>query len=257
MDPNILVVRLSSFGDLIHTLPAVAALRKVFPRSRIDWLVETRHREVLVDNPDVDALIEVDTLGWRRRLYSPSTWREIRRSLRAIRERRYDVVLDLQGTIKSSVSAYFARSDRRIGFTASHLKERAAALLYTERVHPNGSRPHVIDRHLLLLQALGIATEERSFPISAPRSLEAAAEGELARMGLTEYAVVNPGGSWVTKRWSPEKFGRLATAIHREWSLPSLVIWGPGEESLAREVVRVAGADAARLAPTTTVRGLV
>ena len=63
MGPSILVVRLSSIGDLVHTLPAVAALRQRFPEARIDWLVETRHREVLLDNPDVSGLIEVDTLG--------------------------------------------------------------------------------------------------------------------------------------------------------------------------------------------------
>jgi ADP-heptose:LPS heptosyltransferase len=116
-------------GDLVHTLPAVAALRSRFPDARIDWLVETRHREILLDNPDVSALIEVDTLRWRRRLFSPRTCREIRASISRIRERRYDLVLDFQGTIKSAVSAFLARSDRRIGFGAGHLKERAAALL--------------------------------------------------------------------------------------------------------------------------------
>ncbi len=243
-------------GDLVHTLPAVSALRKRFPDARIDWLVETRHRDVLLDNPDVSELIEVDTLGWRRRLFSPRTWREIRGSVARIRERRYDFVLDLQGTIKSAVSAFLARSDRRIGFGASHLKEWAAALLYTERVSANGDRPHVIDRHLSLLRALDIETEERRFAISVSPAEKVAAEGELARMNLREYVLLNPGGSWVTKRWSPERFGRLAAAIEREWKLESLVVWGPGEEGMAREVVE-ASKGAARLAPRTSLRDLI
>jgi lipopolysaccharide heptosyltransferase I len=253
--PSILVVRLSSLGDLVHTLPVVAALRSRFPDARIDWLVETRHREVLLDNPDVSDLIEVDTLGWRRRLFSPRTWREIRKSIGRIRERRYDFVLDLQGTIKSAVSAFLARSDRRIGFGAGHLKERTAALLYTERVAANGARPHVIDRHLGLLRALDIDTQERRFPISVSPA-GTAAESELARMTLHEYVLLNPGGSWVTKRWSPERFGELAAAIEREWKLESLVVWGPGEEAMAREVVE-ASKGAARLAPRTSLRELV
>lgn len=256
MGPSILVVRLSSMGDLVHTLPTVAALRRRFPDARIDWLVETRHRDILLDNPDVSGLIEVDTLGWRRRLFSPRTWREIRRSIGAIRERRYDFVLDLQGTLKSAVSAFFARSDRRIGFGASHLKERVAALLYTECVPANGARPHVIDRHLGLLCALDIETEERRFPISVSPAAEAAVKGELARMNLREYVLLNPGGSWATKRWSPERFGRLAAAIEREWRLESLVLWGPGEEGMAREVV-TASQGAARLAPRTSLHELV
>ncbi len=256
MGPSILVVRLSSLGDLVHTLPVAAALRSRFPDARIDWLVETRHRDVLLDNPDVSELIEVDTLGWRRRLHSRRTWREIGRSIARIRKRRYDFVLDLQGTIKSAVSAFLARSDRRIGFRAAHLKERAAALLYTERVSANGGRPHAIDRHLRLLRALDIETEERRFPISVPREAEGAAERELERLGLSEFVLLNPGGSWETKRWSPERFGRLASAIESEWKLPSLVVWGPGEEAMAREVVEFSNG-AARLAPATSLRELL
>jgi lipopolysaccharide heptosyltransferase I len=243
-------------GDLVHTLPAVAALRRRFPEARIDWLVETRHREILVSNPDVDSLIEVDTLGWRRRLLSPRTWREVRETIGKIRERRYDIVLDLQGTMKSAVSAYLARSPRRIGFRAGHLKERAAALLYTERVSVNGGGAHVIDRHLQLLRALDIETDERRFPISVPEAAEAAAERELERLGFTEFAVLNPGGSWKTKRWSPERFGRLAREIERKWNLPSLVVWGPGEEAMARQVVDFSEG-AARLAPKTSLRELL
>jgi lipopolysaccharide heptosyltransferase I len=246
-------------GDLVHTLPAVAALRSRFPDARIDWLVETRHRDILLDNPDVSGLIEVDSLGWRRRLLSPRTWREIGTSIRRIRERRYDFVLDLQGTIKSAVSAFLARSDRRIGFRASHLKERAAALLYTESVSANGAdgeSPHVIDRHLRLLRALDIDTDERRFPIRVPEAASAAAERELKRIGLSEFAVLNPGGSWKTKRWSAERFGRLASAIEGEWRLASLVVWGPGEESLGREVV-AASKGSARLAPRTSLQELV
>jgi lipopolysaccharide heptosyltransferase I len=246
-------------GDLVHSLPTVAALRDRFPDARIDWLVETRHRDVLLDNPDVSELIEVDTLGWRRRLLFRRTWREIGSSIAKIRERRYDVVLDLQGTIKSAVSAFLARSDRRIGFRAAHLKERAAALLYTESVSANGVKgesPHVIDRHLRLLRALDIDTGERRFPLSVPEAANIAAERELTRLGLSDFVLLNPGGSWVTKRWSPSRFGRLASAIEQEWNLPSLVVWGPGEEGMAREVV--ASSDgAAQLAPRTSLQELL
>ncbi len=262
MGPNILVVRLSSLGDLVHTLPAVAALRRHFPQGRIDWLVETRHRDLLLDNPDIDSIIEVDTLGWRRKLAYPRTWKEIGRAVAAIRARRYDFVVDLQGTIKSSVSAFLARSDRRIGFATSHLRERAAALLYTERVPPNGTGPHVIDRHLHLLSALGISSptpsmrESRDFPLLVPESLEQEASLRLRELGLDSYVVLNPGGSWVSKRWSPERFGRLASLIEQEWGFPSLVLWGPGEEPMAREVVD-SSEGAARLAPPTSLRGMI
>lgn len=256
---SILVVRLSSIGDLVHTLPAVAALRRHFPEARIDWLVEARHKDVLLDNPDVDELIEVDTLGWRRRLLRLATWREITGSLARIRARRYDAVLDLQGTIKSSVSAFLARGDRRIGFAASHLKERPAGWLYRERVevnvNVNGTTPHVIDRHLRLLTALGIEEHSRSFPITAPEASELEASRWLAKEGLFDYVVVNPGGSWVTKRWSPDKFGAVVAAIERDFGLATLVVWGPGEEALARSIVNTSSR--AQLAPPTSFREMI
>ncbi|HXV65080.1 MAG TPA: lipopolysaccharide heptosyltransferase I [Vicinamibacteria bacterium] len=256
MGPSFLVVRLSSLGDLVHTLPAVSALRRGFPDSRIDWLVERRHSEVLRDNPDIDEVIEVDTLAWRRRLLSRRTWSEIRSSVRRIRARRYDAVLDLQGTIKSSVSSFLAKGNRRIGFADDQLKERVAGWLYTERVHPNGNRAHAIDRHLYLLTALGIESDRRSFPIAVSEEVESVGRATLSGLGLTDFVVVNPGGSWTTKRWSPEKFGALAAAIYREWKLPTLITWGPGEQGLAREVAE-ASASAAQVAPATSLREMM
>ena len=253
---RILMVRLSSIGDLVHTLPALSALRRRFPDATIDWLVETRHRDVLLSNPEVSELVEVDTLGWRRRLFSPRTWKEIAASIREIRKRDYDVVLDLQGTIKSSVAARLAKSERHVGFATSALKEKAASLLYSEKIGVNGTPRHVIDRHLRLLSALDIDTDERAFPIVVPQEMDDAAAEKLDAMGLSDYAVLNPGASWATKRWDPEKFGALARSIFEEFELPSLIIWGPGEEDAARRIVQTSG-EAARLAPPTGVRDVI
>ncbi|TDI36176.1 MAG: lipopolysaccharide heptosyltransferase I [Acidobacteria bacterium] len=253
---RILMVRLSSIGDLVHTLPVLVALRARFPDATIDWLVETRFRDVLASNPELDELVEVDTLGWRKRLFSPATWKEIVASTRAIRRRSYDVVLDLQGTIKSSVAARLAKSDRHIGFSRSALKERAAALLYSEHVSVNCEPHHVIDRYLRLLSALDIETKERAFPLVVQNEMEEESERTLASLALTEYVILNPGGAWVTKRWAPEKFGALAAAIAKEWKLPTLVVWGPGEEELAQRIVDTSESSA-RLAPATGIRGLI
>ena len=72
---NILFVKLGSIGDIVHTLPALAAVRRRYASARIDWLVESRSREILLGNPLIDDLLEVDTLAWRRKLLHPATWR--------------------------------------------------------------------------------------------------------------------------------------------------------------------------------------
>jgi lipopolysaccharide heptosyltransferase I len=253
---RILMVRLSSIGDLVHTLPALSALRRRFPDATIDWLVETRHRDVLLSNPDINELVEVDTFAWRKRLFVPSTWRSIAARVREIRKSEYDVVLDFQGTIKSAVAARLARCTRHAGFATSAIKEKAASLFYSEQVSVDAKPHHVIDRHLRLLAAVDIETDERKISITIPDAMDVAANEHLTSLGLSDYAIVNPGASWVTKRWNPKKFGALAIAIEKEWHLPSLVIWGPGEEDAARRIVEIAGSSA-RLAPPTGVRDII
>ncbi len=254
---SILIVRLSSLGDVVHTIPALAALRRHWPQARIDWAVERRCRDVLLDNPDVNALLEVDTGRWRKAIFSPRTWSSVVRSVRQLRERRYDLVLDLQGTLKSSVWSFLARGDRRVGFARRHLKEGLAALFYTERIDLGTHQMHVIDRQLGLLEAAGVPRGERRLPLVVPDEIEEKAENHIRNMPFfSGYVVLNPGGTWSTKRWSPERYGELAASIAREWELPSLVFWGPGEESLAERVVEAAGGSA-RLAPKTTVREML
>jgi len=253
---RILMVRLSSIGDLVHTLPVLSALRKQYPDAKIDWLVERKFRTVLEAVTGIDSLVEVDTFSWRERMFSPKTWTDIARAIGRLRENSYDVVLDLQGTIKSSVAARLAKGERRIGFARADLKERPAALLYSEHVEVNGARPHVIDRQLRLLSAMDIDTTTRSFALSVPDSIEAAAASALDSLGMNEFVLLNPGGAWVTKRWSPEKFGALATAIRTRHGIPSLVLWAPGEEALAQSIVEHSDG-ACRLAPATGIVSLI
>jgi lipopolysaccharide heptosyltransferase I len=253
---NILIVRLGSIGDIVHTLPALAALRRRFPEAHIDWLVESRSKEILLENPCLDELLEVDTLAWRRRLYSPRTWSEIGRRLRALRARTYDVVFDFQGLLKSGTLSGLARSSKRVGFARTHLRESLASVFTQEQLSPPDQIAHVIDRNLYLLRAVGIETADRAFPIAVPEKLRARAGQELSSRGMTDYVALNPGGGWPTKRWSPERYGKLAAEIRQEWRLPSLVLWGPGEKELAEEVVASSNGTA-QLAPPTELREMI
>lgn len=253
---RILMVRLSSIGDLVHTLPALAALRSHDPGASVDWLVESKFREILSTTEGIDHLVEVDTFRWRRGWYRPAIWAEVWKAVARLRSKDYDVVLDLQGTIKSAVASWLARGDRHIGFAKSALKETPAAWLYGETVTVNGAPAHVIDRHLRLLSALGIDEDERAFPIAVPESMSSEAERELERLALSEFVLLNPGGSWATKRWSPRKFGELAVRIRAELELASLVLWGPGDEAMAKAILDTSDG-AATLAPPTGVLSMI
>ena len=239
---RILIVRLGSLGDIVHALPVAAALRLAFPQARIDWVVDARHREILDLVPVIDRRLAVSVGGWLE-------------AIRELRRGRYDVALDLQGLLKSAVLARSSGAARVIGFPMGQLRERGARLFYTDTCDAAG--PHVIQKNLALLAALGIEHEDVRFPIEAPTSAIVAAVRE--RLGLSNgerFALVNPGAAWPNKRWPPALFGEVAAALQARHRMKSIVLWGPGEERLARDVVS-SSHGAADVSPRTSIPELV
>jgi heptosyltransferase I len=235
---RILIVKLGSIGDIVHTLPALAALREAMPRSEISWVVERRSSEILRDNPLLDRLIEVDTKALRRGLMSGETLRAPRQQLRRLRASAFDIALDFQGLLKSASIARLSGARRVFGYSRAGLREPASALLLSKTVAVP-PRTHVIHKSLLLLQgALDVPIpQDLSFPINTTPDDEAEARGALANTG-GKYAILNPGGGWPTKLWSVDRFGKLADLLWSSYGISSLVTYGPGELELAEGVQR-------------------
>src|SRR5881396_2594667 len=131
---RILIVKLGSIGDIVHTLPALAAMRRALPDAEISWVVEQRTSEILRDNPVLDRLIEVDTKALRRGLMSGETLRAPRRQLRLLRASAFDLALDFQGLIKSAMIARLSGARRIYGFAREALREPASRILLHETV---------------------------------------------------------------------------------------------------------------------------
>jgi heptosyltransferase-1 len=246
---RILVVKLGSIGDIIHTLPAVAALRKAMPQSEISWVVERGSAEILKDNPILDRLIEVDTKALRRGLMSGETLRAPRQQLRRLRASAFDLALDFQGLIKSASVARLSGARRVFGFSRDSLREPASRILLSRSV-PIPANTHVIRKNLTLARgALGISTPEvgdgLEFPIGTSAAHKAEAQ-EAAALAGGKYAILNPGGGWPTKLWSAERFGRLADEIWSHYGLHSLITHGPGEADLAETVLQSSQSGKAR-----------
>jgi lipopolysaccharide heptosyltransferase I len=235
---RILIVKLGSIGDIVHTLPALAALRAAQPQSEISWVVERRSAEILRDNPLLDRLIEVDTKALRRGLMSGETLRAPRQQLRRLRASAFDVALDFQGLLKSASIERLSGAQRVFGYSRAGLREPASALLLSKRIDVP-AKVHVIRKALLLLEgALGIPVpEELSFPINVTNDQEREARNIVAEAG-GKYAILNPGGGWPTKLWSVDRFGKLADRLWSSYGISSLVTYGPGESELAEGVRR-------------------
>jgi heptosyltransferase-1 len=235
---RILFVKLGSIGDIVHTLPALAAVRRALPRAQISWVVERRASEILKDNPFLETLIEVDTKVLRRWPMSGETLLAPRQQLRRLRASPFDLALDFQGLLKSASVARLSGAPRRVGFARSHLREPASRFLLTETLSVP-ARTHIIRKNLALAcGTLGIdvpAADEFEFPIAVSRTHEREANEVVQQTG-ERFTILNPGGGWPTKLWDAGRYGSLADALWLNYGLRSVVTYGPGERELAERV---------------------
>jgi heptosyltransferase-1 len=246
---RVLIVRLSAMGDVLHTLPAVYALRQALPQPFIGWLIEERWAELLCApgtarrgsrssaRPLVDEVHTVNLKQWGKSLFSISTAQQIATVWNDVRGANYDVAVDLQGAIRSAVLAQFSGAHAVYG--AAEPRESPASLWYTRKAVARGR--HVIEQNLsvaeTVLQSMAvppprraIATDSRCI-LPLDSQAERRIEQRLAESGIREFAILNPGAGWGAKRWPAERYGEVARKLAAQ-GLRSILNYGPGEEEL-------------------------
>ena len=236
---RVLIVKLGSIGDVVHTLPSLAAIRATFPDAEISWVVEQRSAEILRGNPLIDNLIEVDTHSIRGGMSVDEIVATIRHQIRGLRKFKFDVALDFQGLIKSAAIAKLSGAKRRWGFSREALREPVSRLLLTDTVMTEPGI-HVIRKNLALASAaLNIEVPSDNFGFPFATSVEDVSEAEaiLNKAGGKEFVILNPGGGWVTKLWPAQHFGELADRLWQAAGLVPIVATGPGEQALAESVM--------------------
>jgi len=254
---RILIVKLGSIGDIVHTLPSLAAIRKALPDAEISWVVEQRAAEILRDNPILDRLIEVDTKALRRGLVSGETLRAPRQQLRQLRASAFELALDFQGLLKSALIARLSGARRVFGFSSNSLREPASRIFLSQSISISENL-HVIRKNLALAQgalkiSIPASADDFEFPIATSPAHEAEARAAALPAGGS-YAILNPGGGWPTKLWDAGRFGRLADELWSQHRLLSLVTYGPGENGLAEAVVQASSSGKA-LAVSLSLKG--
>lgn len=248
---RLLVVRLSAMGDIIHTFPAVTALREAFPGITIGWLVEERWAELLctlrcprsgarsAQRPLVDRVHTINTRAWRQSLLSFNTWQQIAVGVSELRGPRYEVAVDFQGAVRTALLARWSGAGVLYGDTQP--RENAASMWYTRQVTTIGT--HVVEQALSLAQAVTqryTPTPRTEFPIDPD------AENRITQLAGEErdFAILNPGAGWGAKQWPVERYGSVARELAKD-GIRSLINYGPGEEELAA-AAEAASAGAAR-----------
>ena len=219
-----LVVRLGSLGDIVHTFPAVVALRESFPAAEIVWLTHPRWK-LLVSSSGLASKI------WTTETRSLASWKKI---IGEIRDANFDTAIDYQGLWKSAAPAFLAGVRERIGFAPAAVREFGVPILYTEKVHANSS--HVADQNGELSLRAGALAPVAEVHIQPPPVDDEAFLKYLSARGVDRYVVLSPGGGWRSKCWPPERFGTLCRMISDSLSLRCVVNYGPGEDDLPAKV---------------------
>jgi lipopolysaccharide heptosyltransferase I len=256
------IVKLSSLGDVVHALPVLAALRRALPGARLAWIVEAREAALLTGHPDLDDLVAVDTRRWRRQIVRPAGLAPVARALGGVlgrlRRLELDAAIDLQGLMKSGVITAMTSAPLRVGFAAAHCRERLNAVFTNRRVAPPAGAVHAVERCLALLAPLGIRPGPAEFRLPECPEARGRMETFLGEQGIKRRELVvalNPGAAREEKRWPIAHWRALGERIHAEGGARLLVLWGPDEAHMAREI-KIGLGGAAILAPPTDLHEL-
>ena len=184
----------------------------------------------------IDTVVPIDTHSLRSRFADRAAWGRFLEPLREVRSRRYDIAIDFQGLVKTALLTRISGSSCRVGFSRELVREPPAHWFY-QRTLPKPDTPvHIARLNLMLAQQAGAvdAGLRVSLRVSEPDS--AAIDAFLFREQLEHFVVLNPGGGWPTKRWSPDRYGLLAAKIQAALQLKVVITTGPGEEHLFRGI---------------------
>ncbi len=244
---KILIVKPSSLGDVVHSLPFLNSIKACFPKAEIHWVIARGLEGLLECHPMVDRLIIINKDMWKKLSKTVDTIKELKQLFRDIRDEQYDLAVDLQGLFRSGLITMATRAPVRVGFAEA----REGSKIFYNVMVKGGKEVHAVERYMKLAGALGCDEKDIIFPFSLcggeMRSLE-----DIKR-GMKDYAVIVPGARWDTKIWDAANFGRIASLL----PIRSIVIGSRSDTEIAEKVVRSSGGKAISLAGRTSLKELI
>lgn len=246
---HILVVKTSSLGDVIHTLPALTDAGKAIPTLKVDWVVEEAFREIPAWHPLVETVIPVAWRRWRKKITSADTWREWQHFRQLLTAKHYDLIIDAQGLLKSAVLTWMSKG-KRVGLAQGSARESVASLFYQQRITVAREQHAITRLRNLFSQAL-------AYPL--PHDLPQYGIDRHHIFGTDEneqtkpYIVFLHGTTWDTKHWPEEYWIELANKVHQAGYLVKLP-WGNALEKARAKRIAAACSSAEILPQLTLVK---
>jgi heptosyltransferase I len=259
---NILIVKMSAIGDVIHTLPALNALRRQFPNAQITWLVEEAAADMIHGHPSLDRVILSKRKLWIQQLFSPrynQALKSILSFIKELRDTEYDMVLDFQGLLKSGIMVMLTRSKQKIGFDKGMAHAESSHLFYNVRIPSVSMEIHALKRGLLLLENLGIPTGKVTYNLAVSPKQRQALDLLLARAGIDQndpIICINPQATWQTKLWHNQKFADLADRLTHRYKAQIVFTGGRDDHDEVAAILSMMNEKATNLAGLTSLKTL-
>jgi len=254
--PNILIIKPSALGDIVHALPVLGSLRAAFPQARITWLVRREFAPLLecVDGLDAILLFDRKLLGhW---YYRPAAFKALLQFVQTLKNSRYDLVLDLQGLFRTALFARMTGCPRRLGMADCR---EGAGVFYSRKIPRPADSVHVLDTYNAVLKAAGVERFSTACTLTPPPAAKETIQGKMAELKLypEKFAVLIPGSAHAGKCWPAERFAAISEKLHEQYGLTIAAVGTSQEKIIVQNIQRCCRIPIADLTGQTTIQELL
>ncbi|MDH5510028.1 MAG: glycosyltransferase family 9 protein [Nitrospinota bacterium] len=234
-NPRALIIKPSSFGDVIHALPVARAIKLAAPHVKVDWVISDSLTDLVAMFPYVDTFIPFKRARWTK-WWRPSVLADIVAQVREARKKEYGAVIDLQGLLRSGLMTLACRAKVKVGFSTAR---EGAWLFYNDNIPVTPEAVHAVDRYMSALKALGIENNAGvKYDLVESEEDKAWAESDLP---TEPFVAINPNARWAAKRWPLARFGHLCRELQKKMGYRIVIIGGLDDMADGARLALLAG----------------
>lgn len=254
---KILIIKPSAFGDILHALPLVDCIKSEYPNVKISWVVNRDYVELLEDNPMIDKIFIFERKRWGGKRLFFKTCIEFFKFTSEIRDCKFDLIIDLQGLLRSGLITFLSRAKNRMGLSDAREGSR---LFLNHVVNVSDKKIHAVDRYLLVCDGLGVTKKTPiKFPIFIKDEIDKKVEKLFSKYGVNKDDVlvaVNPNSRWQSKCWNPDRFARLSDELIDKYGVKIIMIGAVSDREYVEKIVGMMENTPLVLVGKTTLLGL-
>lgn len=253
---NILLIKPSSLGDIVLALPALSALRKSFPDSKISWLVRPEFAPLLKNHPDLSEVILFDRKFLGKALFNPCAFAALVSFIWRLNRSKFDAVFDLQGLFRTAAFSWLSGCKKRFGMAGAG---EFAHLFYTHKVKQDKDSIHLVDYYLKIVQTAGAHQTQVQFVLPVAPAAANAVKRLLASQGIKpdNYACFVPTSAHQGKCWPAERFAALADRVSKKFHLSIIATGAASEKDAVERLKKKANVPIVNFAGATCISELV